>query len=508
MNLRIATAQDLTDPRERRIFRFLEILPGATSWLTIILAIFLSWKEPFFIAVFILVYDIYWLIRAIYFYFHLRSGYQRMRNYQQTDWLAKLEEKKGWQEMYHLSIFTFCEEPWGIVKGTFQALVESDYPKEKMLVVLSAEGKYRSKTAATIDKIQQEFGQKFFRFLITWHPPGLEGEIPGKGSNDRWGQIQAKKEIIDKLGIPYEKVIVSFFDVDTYVFPKYFSCLAWHYLNSPNPARTSFQPIPLFINNIWEAPIFSRVFAFSSTFWNTLSQERPEKLITFSSHAMSFKTLVDLDFKQANIVSDDSRIFWQSFLKYDGDYRVQPLYYPVAMDANMAATFGRTMKNIYKQQRRWAYGVDEIPYVFFNFWKNKKISWQKKISYGLFLFESHWTWATSSVLIFLLGWLPSIIGGRAFSQTIIAYNLPYLTSRLMTLAMVGVVISIYLSFQLLPEKPKAVGRFKYLVFILEWLVLPLGMIVFWTLPAFDAQTRLMLGKYMGFWPTEKVRRNL
>jgi hypothetical protein len=74
--------------------------------------------------------------------------------------------------------------------------------------------------------------------------------------------------------------------------------------------------------------------------------------------------------------------------------------------------------------------------------------------------------------------------------------------------MVGVVISIYLSFQLLPEKPKAVGRFKYLVFILEWLVLPLGMIVFWTLPAFDAQTRLMLGKYMGFWPTEKVRKSV
>jgi hypothetical protein len=32
------------------------------------------------------------------------------------------------------------------------------------------------------------------------------------------------------------------------------------------------------------------------------------------------------------------------------------------------------------------------------------------------------------------------------------------------------------------------------------------MIFFSSLPALDAQTRWMLGKYMGFWPTEKYRK--
>lgn len=504
MNLKIATAQDLVDPSERRLFRFLEILPGLISWLTIVLVVWLSWRSPLAVAVFILLFDVYWLLRAVYFYFHLRAAFRRMKENEGTDWFSKTKEIPGWEKIHHLLLFTLCSETEAVVRDTFEKLLKSDYPLEKIFVVLSAEASQKEKTAETVEKIRREFGGQFLKFLVTWHPQNLKGEIVGKGSNDRWAELRGK-ELVDELKIPYGQVVISFFDIDTCVFPKYFSCLTWHYLTCPSPNRTSFQPIPLFINNIWEAPVFSRTFALSSTFWNTLSQERPEKLITFSSHAMSFQALVEVGFKSPNVVSDDSRIFWQSFLKFGGDYRVQPLYYPVGMDANVASSFGRTLKNIYKQQLRWAYGCDEIPFVFFNFLKDKKISPQKKISHGFFLFESHWSWATNSLLILLLGWLPLLLGGGRFSQTMMAYNLPRLTSGLMTLAMAGIFFSIYLSFKLLPRRPLGIGRSKYLVFIVEWLVLPLGMIVFWTLPAFDAQTRLMLGKYLGFWNTEKFR---
>jgi len=512
--LRVNKAPDLINPKERIIFRIFEILPGFLSWATLFLAIFLSWQQPFFVAIFIIFFVIFWLLRTIYYSFYLRAGYKKMKEYENLNWLKKLEQLptshfqlpvKNWQEIYHLVVFPMYKEPLEIVRDSFKSLAECDYPKEKMIVVLACEERAIDEAKEIAKTIEKEFGKKFYKFLITWHPANLSGEIAGKASNETWGVKKAKELVVDPLKIPYQKIIFSSFDADTKVFPKYFSCLTYYYLITDNPIRTSFQPTPLFINNIWQASGISRVFSFFSTFWHIINQQRPEKLITFSSHSMSFRALVEINFKQTNVVSDDSRIFWQCFLKFDGDYKVEPIFYPVSMDANVSKSFFRTLVNIYKQQRRWAYGVGDIPYFLFGFLKNKKIPIFKKFSLGFELIEGHWAWATASILIFLLGWLPLFLGGTKFNQTLIAYNLPLITRDILTFSMIGLIFSIYFSLSLLPPEPPQYGRFKYFIFALQWFLIPLTMIIFISLPALDAQTRLMLGKYMGFWPTEKIR---
>ncbi|MDD4875238.1 MAG: glycosyltransferase family 2 protein [Candidatus Pacebacteria bacterium] len=515
--LKIGTAKDLDNPAERRLYRFFEMLPGGLSLSVLALAVIFSWKLPLAVAFFIIIYDIYWFFRSVYFSFHLRAGYERMKAYEETNWIKELEKvdmprknglpAKSWEDIYHLVILPMYKEPLEVVRPCFEALKESDYPKDKMIVVFSCEESAREASRETARIISEEFKDCFFKFLVTWHPQGLPGEIPGHGSNDAWAGKTALKEIIDPLGIPYENVIVSSFDIDTCVFPKYFSCLSYHYLTSDKPTRTSFQPIPLYINNIWQTPIISRVFAFSSTFWHTMNQERPEKLITFSSHSMSFKALVEVGFKQPNVVSDDSRIFWQCFFHFDGNYRTEPLYYPVSMDANAAGTFLQTMKNIYRQQQRWAYGADEVPYFLFGFIKNKKIPLRKKMLFMWEVVEGYVSWATSAILIFFLGWLPLCLGGGEFTHTLVSYNLPQVTSFILTFSMMGLLVSVYFSLILLPPKPINLGRYKYLYFAMEWILLPMVMIFFTAFPALDAQIRLMLGKYMGFWVTPKSRKN-
>ncbi len=504
--LRIGKASDLKEGKDRVVFRFFEMVPGLLSWGALFLVVFLSWYKPLWVSLFIIAFVIFWLLRTIYFSFHLWTAYRKIEKNQKKDWIKELDLLPlEWEKTYHLVIVPMYKESLQILRGTFKALEDSDYPKDKMIVVLACEEKVRDFVSERSEKVKEEFGSKFLSFDITWHPENLKGEIPGKGSNETWAAKKAKDKI-DSLGIDYKDVVFSSFDADTCVKPGYFSCLTYFYLTSSAPTRTSFQPVPLFTNNIWQAPVISRVFSFSSTFWHSMNQERPEKIITFSSHSMSFKALVDVGFKQTNVVSDDSRIFWQCFLKYDGDYRAEPLYYPVLMDANAAKSFWRTLINIYKQQRRWAFGVGDIPYFLFGFLKNKKIPFSKKVSLGLEMIEGHFSWATASIMIFLLGWLPLVLGGGDFSHSLISYNLPVVVSRIMTVSMLGLIGSAYLSLLLLPPRPPKYGKLKYPFFVLGWALFPVIMIFFTALPALDAQTRWLTGKYLGFWPTEKFRK--
>jgi hypothetical protein len=514
--LDISRAEDLKDLKEKILYRLLEIFPGFLSWATLISAAIFSALAPVAVAIFIILFDFYWLVKVGYLTIHQIASFFQMKKNLKIDWLDKLENlsqltanNTNWRKIYHLIILPFYKEKKEIIEESLGAILESKYPKDKMLVVLATEERAGEEIQIIAKEIEEKFSKEFFKFLITNHPKSLPGEIAGKGSNVAWAIKEVEEKIIKPLKIAPENIIVSNFDADTKPDPHYFSCLTFHFLTAKKPQNSSYQPIPIYNNNIWQAPAFSRVVATSGTFWQMMQQERPEILVTYSSHSTPFKVLKEVGYPK-NVVSDDSRIFWKSFLFYNGDYRVVPLYYPVSMDAVLAENLWRTIINQYKQQRRWAWGAENIPYLFFNFLKNKKISFYEKIRHSINILDGFWSWSTSSLLIFFFGWLPIILGGEKFNITILSYNLPRLTSNLMTLAMSGLIISAILSFKILPTKPKNLTssqRFlKNLSMVFQWLLLPITLIFFGALPALEAQTRLMFGKRLGFWTTEKVRK--
>jgi len=502
--LNVSRASDLQDPKERLLYRLFEMLPGLLSFGSLAGIALFSWLFPMQVAFFVFGFIVHWLLRTVYFAFHLRSGYKKMREHEKTDWMKKLLDIPGWQNIWHLVVVAAYKEPYEVIRESLCAVASSEYPKDKLIVVLALEE--RAACAKEMGVVlEKEFKNSFFRFLVTFHPACLSGEIAGKGSNEAWATQEAKEKIIDPLSIPYVNVITTSLDADAVVLPGYLACLAYHYTTLPCGVKASFQPIPLFINNAWQAGALTRIFSFSATFWQTMNQERPEKLITFSSHSMSFQALVDVGFKQRNVVADDSHIFWQCFLHYNGDYRAYPLYYPIHMDANVGKTFFQTMKNMYRQQRRWAYGVSEVPYFLFGFLKNEKIPLARKFLFAFEFIEGHWSWAAAPIIIFLSGWLPLLLGGATFSATLVSYNLPIFTSRMLTLAMLGLVLCAFISIQILSPTRPDYGKWRLAASAFQWALFPFTMIFFTAFPALDAQLRLLLGKYMGFWTTPKFR---
>lgn len=517
--LEISKASDIKNSKERRLYRFFEMIPGFISLGTLFGVLVFSWLLPSWVAIFIICFCFYYLFRIFYFSLHQMVGYFKVRNNMKKDWLRELKKLKGqnpstgsgrsWKDIYHVIILPTHKEGLEIIEESMETLIKSDYPKEKMIVVLAIEERSGAIFKEQAKIIENKYSDKFYKFLVSVHPSGINGEISGKGSNTAFAGKEVKEKIIDKLNIPYENILISTFDIDTKVFPQYFSCLTWYYLTEQDFGNASYQPVPVYNNNIWSANAFSRVVSTSNTFWQMIQQERSEKLTTYSSHSTPAKVFFEVGYP-TNVVSDDSRIFWRAYLYYDGNYRVVPIYYMVSMDAVMAKSFWRTILNQYKQQRRWAWGCDEIPYMMFGFLNNKKIALRHKIGHLYTILDGFWSWATAALLLFLLGWLPVILGGVKFNFSVLSFNLPILTSQIMMVSMVGMLVSAVLSTMLLPPVPKDMKWYLRLLkkstVFLQWILLPVTLILFGSLPSLDAQIRLMLGKYMGFWVTEKVRK--
>ncbi len=503
--LKISKAADLSG-MDKKIYRVLEILPGFLSWSTLLSLIIFSYFYPVYVAYFVVAFDIYWLLLVVYLGIHLVVSYIMLKRNLAVDWKKKCESIIGWERIRHLVILPTYNEGLDVLRSTFDALAHDSYPNDKMIVVLAIEERAGQGAKERARTIEREYGHIFGRFLVTIHPDDIVGELKGKGSNQAWAAKKAKEQIIDPENMPYGDILVSVFDIDTIVISGYFHRLTYAFLTVENPYRASYQPIPMYHNNLWQAPFFSRVAARSNTFWQMMQQIRDEKMVTYSSHSMTWQALVDIGFWSTNMVSEDSRIFYNCFVYYDGDYRVEPLYFPISMDVTMDTTPWKTMKSLYIQQRRWGWGAENVAYLIFNFIKRYKQSpkyvYIRHIMVQIYGFHS---WATNALITAFVGWLPIILGGERFRQSVLSSNLPSVTQFLMTFAMVGLVISTIVSTLLLPPRPRHYGFGKTLTMVLQWTVLPLVIICFGSFPALEAQTRLMFGKYMGFWVTPKKR---
>jgi cellulose synthase/poly-beta-1,6-N-acetylglucosamine synthase-like glycosyltransferase len=504
----VAHARDLKKFSDKVLYRLLEMLPATISWLTILTIVILSIYAPIAAAYLIIAFDLYWLLKTLYLSMHQRHNWRRLKHNIALDWNGKMENLK-YEHVWQLVLLPYYKEPEEMVEAAVQSMLETEYDKTKLILVLGAEARAGKDAVAIAYKIKEKYEDKFGHIIVTEHQEGLPGEIKGKGPNITYMAEEAKRLVVDPELIPYEDIIVSAFDIDTVVLPQYFLCLTWHFLTTEDPHKSSFQPVPLYNNNIWEASAISRVAAFSSTFWQMIQQERAEKLTSFSSHAISFKGLNEVGFWQKNMVSDDSRIFWNLFLANNGDYKTVAISYPVSMDATTADGRIQTLKNIYKQQFRWLWGVENVPYMLFGFIKNKAIPLKKRIYHTLVQLEGWWSLATHPLLILLLGWLPLVLGGEVFRDTVLSYNLPYITRNLMILAMLGLVLAAFIAFSFMPRLPDnhKKRKRKYITASLQWLLVPFTIVIFGAIPGLHAQTNLAIGRYMGeFWVTPKQRR--
>lgn len=531
--------------------RFWSTVPGFLSWTILLSVIALSFFKPLHAAIFVIGLNIFWLLRIIYMTIFLVLAYAVLAVEKGTDWtercsllergkeaLPEIKRRKfralkqgkfkkwidlknqerelksvvrsklelpSYEDVYHVVLIAAAKETRDILEPGLEALVHSEFPAKKILPVLALEARTGEGHRKMAESLCEGYKKHFFDFLVISHPDGIPGELRVKGANATYAARQVADYLKDKK-IAFENVVISCFDADTVASREYFAALTYHFMRNPRRTRCSFQPIPVYHNNIMDAPAISRVLETGSSFFQLIEATNPEKLVTFSSHSMSFKALVEIDYWPVNMISDDSAIFWKALIHYGGDYRVVPMYVTLSMDVVMAPGLLMTLKNIYKQKKRWAWGVENFPIVMRAFMRDNEIGFLRKLRYVIKLLEMHISWATLGFLITFLGWLPAFFAGQEFSDTVLFYNSPRIASLIFNLASTTLIISIALALLMLPKEKKKMTLLRRVIYALEWLLIPFVFTFLSSLPALDAQTRLMRGKMMQFHVTEKNRK--
>lgn len=536
--------RNLEIPRGKRTlkYRFFEILPGLVSYGAIILLFVLSLIDPVLGSIYLFIIIASTLVKAVGVAYRTVQGYEVIKRAERVDWRSRLEDLENPHEAYerlrddnsksyhfaehlenlklmsampgeypnpaktlHVVIVTAYNEGIDVLRPSLKAVQNSTFPNDRIILALAYEergGEAMEKTAKTL---HQEFKDSFKDFLLIKHPDGLKGEVVGKGPNLTYAGEKIA-EYFEKRHMSVENTIVTSLDSDNHVHAKYLDNVAYEFVTHPSRQRLSYQPVSLFMNNIWDAPAPTRVIAVSNSFFNVISTMRPHVLRNFASHSQPLQALEAMGFWSKRTIVEDGHQYWRSLFFFGGDYSVLPIRIPIYQDAVLDETFLKTVKAQFIQVRRWYYGASDVAYVGVRLFckrEERPVPFWQLLPKFWRLLDGHVTLAILAPIVAFGGWVPMLM--NVSSHIMVAYNLPNVVSVVETFASVGLIVTVLVSFRMLPPRPAKYKKGKSILMILQWILMPITSILYQSIAAFYAQTRLMLGLYMEkFDVTKKV----
>lgn len=531
---------EIPQGKRAKLYRFFEILPGAISILAIVLLFVLSFIDPIFGAIYLFFVISVTLVKAVSVAYRTIQGYNVMKRAEQTNWrqrmldlenpheaferlrdknlkeynfdqhvenlrmvVAMREEYPDASKIYHAVIMTAYDEGMETLKPSIEAVKKTSFPNDRIIFVLAYEERGGEAMEETAKELKEKYKGVFRDFILSKHPMDLPNEVIGKGPNlTHAGWMLA--EYVEKKHIPIENVIVTSLDSDNQMAPGYLDSVAYEFVVHPNRQRLSYQPISLFMNNIWDAPAPTRVIAVSNSFFNVITTMRPHVIRNFASHSQPLQALKAMEFWSKRTIVEDGHQYWRSLFFFDGDYTVLPIRVPIYQDAVLDETFFKTIKAQFIQVRRWYYGASDVAYVGVRlFSKRRNMPFLPLFARFWRLLDGHVTLAIMAPIVAFGGWVPVIM--NMSSRAMVAHSLPTVVSVVQTIASVGLLITVLVSLRMLPKRPKKYKKGKGIFMILQWILMPVTSILYQSLAAFYAQFRLMTGHYMEkFDVTKKV----
>lgn len=513
-------------------YRLFEMLPATLSYGAFVLLVVLSLISPILASIYLIIIIVTLFVKAITIAFRTIQGRSWMEAAQKVDWhqrLLDLQDPKnvlidqdntdsrsfGYNahrknleiisenpdkfpkpsDIYSAVIIAAYNESYDVIEPTIRSVEKSTFDNNKIILTIAYEERGGEKIKETVNRLKNEFKDTFFAFHLVEHPKDMPNEVIGKGGNITYAGYFLQKWLKEK-DIKSKNVIVTTLDSDNRPFQSYFDYVTYEYIVREDRKHLSYQPVALFLSNIWDAPAPMRVIATGNSFWNIISSMRPHTLRNFASHSQPMDALEEMNFWSTRTIVEDGHQYWRSYFHFKGDYSVLPIHVPVYQDAVLSDTFLKTLKAQFIQLRRWSYGASDVPYVAVRvFTKKRTIPLYSGLARFIRLVDSHVSLASQSILVAFGAWVPLLINSQA-ARSIAAHQLPDVVSVIQEIALLGLFITIFASLKMLPPRPERYKKHRTVFMITQWFLMPFTSIIYGAIAALYAQGRLFTGRYL------------
>jgi len=483
--------------------RILEILPGFVSWNLIL---FPFWGAIFFpdiVALFVLLFNLYWVYRSFALATRMLRSYSRIRNSETVDFMARVRNYPAWKKLLHVIVIPTYKEPEHILERTLESLAAQDFPAKQIIPVIAFEERAGEEINSQREyMLKEKFAGTFAELLFTRHPGDIPGEVKGKSSNSAWASRAFNRELPSHPEWDEECMTVSSADADVVFHKKHFAAVAENFLSSEKPHREIWQGALMFYNNIEKIPLPMRVFNRLTTAFNISTLVYSKHLINFSTYTMSWKLLKEVGFWDADVIPEDYRIFFKTYFATGGQVNVVPIFLPVYADAAESRGFWNTFVNTYEQVKRWAWGASDDAYIIKNAILDKSAPVRDKTLRVLKVLEDHFLWPVNWFILTFGSLVPRLIRSD-YSSSFFGFELSFITFILMNISLFCVFAIIFVDLRMRPAC-KNYPVWRKVLTSFGFLLIPVVGLFFAALPGLNAHTRLMIGRYLEYRVTEKI----
>lgn len=234
---------------------------------------------------------------------------------------------------------------------------------EKLIVAVHFEEKTPDLNKK-IEYLQENFEYSFSQLIITVHPFGQEGEIPGKCSNGNYGIRSLWNFLRENFeNIKPDEYYLIYFDIDTVFHVDFLDILENTIQSEKDPHGVVWQPLLYYNWKLDELSFFTRIIGiFRSTMMAAA-------LVTFNINVMSvfcasMRLWIDGNFVHPFYQMDDIICYIRWMVVSKRHLKIKSIYSPTLSGPTSGENWIQEFKELWIQATRWSIGSAEVFHYF------------------------------------------------------------------------------------------------------------------------------------------------